>query len=144
MSRMPKPVGSWLSSSEPLRRLRLDLARQARILQQLTPSLPAEISPHLAAARVKDRELVLYADASAWATRLRFLAPQLLRTVQTTEPRVRSVDVRVALPEPTDACARRARPISKQAAAMIADAGAATTDQALSAALLRLARLGRR
>jgi hypothetical protein len=143
MPRKPKPIAALMRKSAPLERLRLELAHQARILRQLGADLPAELAPHLLAARVKGSELLIYLDTPAWATRLRFLAPQVLRAARRVEPTVSSVAVRVSVMRQPAPSHHAIRPISPAAAAVIGEAGAQIEDEALRAALLRLASRGR-
>ena len=128
-----------MRQSAPLKRLRLEMVQQTRILRQLGALFPAELIPHLLAARVKDGELILYTDTAAWATRLRFLAPQALRAVRALHLEVHSVTVRVSLVRQPRGVRPRVRPISAAAAQVIAEAGTTVTDAALREALQRLA-----
>ncbi len=49
-----------------------------RLNRQLQACLPAQMRPHVVLANCQQRTLSLHADSSVWASRLRFISPQLL------------------------------------------------------------------
>ncbi len=126
------------------------LIEQAHRLQAIDILLPAcipgELVAHVRTANWRNDRLVLQTDSAAWATRLRYLLPQLQRCLQ-QHPQLaelQQIDLRVAPQE------RPANPAPQPAclstsSAHIIDTGAETiADPALRAALKRLARRGKR
>ncbi len=58
-----------------------DLTRQAqefgRLTESLRASLPADLRPHILGVTRTARRAVILTDSAAWASRLRFLRPEL-------------------------------------------------------------------
>lgn len=50
--------------------------------EMLRSRLPAELAPHLLEARVRNGELVLFAESAAWAGRLKLAATELIASAQ--------------------------------------------------------------
>ena len=121
-----------------------EAARRAGKLEQtLRRALPADLKPHLRGAHLRDATLVILADGPAWATRLRFLEPELKAALDARTRRdIRRVAVRVQLPDPAARPRTKPEPRALSAAASAAlDASSARVkDPALAAALTRLAR----
>lgn len=117
----------------------------ARLDQRVGALLPASIKGHCRVANMRDTALVLLVDSAAWATRLRYLAPDLCRQLQAGElPHLTRVEVRISPPQTQaqpKSPARRLR-LHAEAAAAIADAAQAIEDPLLKAALRRLSRHG--
>jgi hypothetical protein len=139
ISHKPRSIESFLRQDANLDPLRRELARQTRALAHVRALLPAELAAHLLAVRVDPPRLVLFTDASAWAARLRFAAPQLLAALRRPMPSLNAVHVKVHQP---DRPARRPEGgpvLSGAAARAIREVGESMTDEALRDALLRLA-----
>ena len=66
------------------------LVTRTRQLQRWTglfrAQLDAELAPHCYVSGIEDTSLLIYVDTAAWATRLRFVAPQLLPILRSTNP----------------------------------------------------------
>jgi hypothetical protein len=139
MSHKPRPIKNLLRQAGPLKQLQLELDQQTALLQRLRALLPAAARPHLIAARVNQHKLILYADTSAWVTRLRFHAPQLRTAATENFKQISELKIRVHLPERP---AERPQPARLSAAATTAihQGAAAVADPQLRAALQRLGR----
>jgi hypothetical protein len=63
-------------------------------------SLPTPLNQHCHVANLRDKTLVIHAESNLWATRLRLLAPELLRRWQgdSSIPLIDQVLVRVRPP----------------------------------------------
>lgn len=145
MAKVPVAVGRIFAGSGQLKQLTMRAARMARLEAALHGMLPAPLRDHVRLGAIEQGCLVLVADGAAWATRLRYLTPQILAHLP-PEPEmadVRSVRVRLrggeleSAPPPTE----RAR-MSRAAARSIAAQAQSTSDTRLRAALERLARRG--
>lgn len=135
--------------------LLLGVGTPARLLEQvhrlqslnalLRACLDTEAAPHIQVADLSADRLVVHADSAAWATRLRYLAPQLLRCLHKTPQltNVRHLDIRV-IPhgQPTTSVAHPAV-LSADSASILESAAAGISDPPLRTALKRLARRGR-
>lgn len=66
------------------------LKAKVAYLQQINELLKLELDPillaHCCVANLRDNILILEIDSSAWATRLRFLAPSLLQKLRVHKP----------------------------------------------------------
>lgn len=138
ISHKPRRIGTLLRKATPLKQLQVELDQQNTLLTTLRAELPDAVRPHLVAARLRDGELTLYADASTWVTRLRFYTPALLTAVRKVTPVRNGVRLRVHLPERRSPQPRRAQ-LTPGAAAVIAEAAETLADEDLRAALRRLA-----
>lgn len=106
------------------------LRAQAQVLAEYQSRLPDELARHLVAVVDGPRGRVLFADAPAWVTRLRFALPHADRA-----------RVRVLPPDPVRRKPpARARPVPASARASLEGVAASITDAPLRAALERLAR----
>lgn len=134
-----------LQSAGPLQPLMQKAFRLTQLDKRVRGLLPASLKNHCRVANVRDTALVLLADGAAWATRLRYLAPELCRRLQASElPRLTRIEVRIAPPETPASPPKPARclRLNAEAAATIMAAAEATEDPRLKAALRRLARHG--
>lgn len=111
---------------------------------QLRGCLDGELAAHVQVADLGADRLFLQADSAAWATRLRYLAPQLLHCLQQSAGLgpLRQIEIRVAPRAETVAAVRNAPTLSAVSAAIIAQNAATLPDPALRAAFQRLARHG--
>jgi hypothetical protein len=99
------------------------------------PLLPA----HCRLANLRDTVLVLETDSPAWATRLRYSAPEMVHRLAAGDfPPVSEIRIRVRPPEAPTETTRRAT-LSAESAAHLRSAAAAISDAPLAAALRRLA-----
>jgi hypothetical protein len=143
----PRRAADLLGGGDALGGLAEAARRAGKLEQALKRALPADLKPHLRGAHLRDATLVVLADGPAWATRLRFLEPELKAALDPRTRRdVRRVAVRVHLPDP----AARPRPkpapraLSAAASAALDASSARVKDPALAAALSRLARRRKR
>jgi hypothetical protein len=103
--------------------------------------LPDGLAAHLQGAVLRGDELTLLADSGAFATRIRFLEPQLRAAVARRHgAEVRRISVRVVLPQPSAAAPKRDPGLTVGARAALESAADVAADPELAAALRRLAR----
>lgn len=126
------------------------LLEHVQLLQSLTSRLhnclTHEAANHVQVADLNGERLVIQVDSTAWATRLRYLGPQLLRCLRkdTILPPLLQLDIRVvplAQPAPT-----RIQPmtLSADSASLLEATADGIRHTALRTALKRLARRGNR
>lgn len=109
------------------------------MLQQV---LPVPLRDRFMVAAFDPDTLVLIADGTAWAARLRFQIPAL-RSIARERcglPGLKSIRIRVSPPVPRPASAARKLRLSGDAAEFLRRSAESTTDEALRASLLRLSR----
>ncbi len=80
-----------------------ELTRQVREFDRLTESLrallPADLRPHILGVTRNARRVVILTDSAAWASRLRFLRPELQEALsQLLEALPESVQIKVRPP----------------------------------------------
>lgn len=120
------------------------LQRRARDLASATDALDALLGTALAGrcrvARLDADEVVLVTSSSAWATRLRFMAPGLCAHFARHLGRARAPRLVVRIDPPRALPLEHHRqPISPRSAALLESVAAASDDPRLGAALRRLA-----
>ncbi|MEE9343388.1 MAG: DUF721 domain-containing protein, partial [Gammaproteobacteria bacterium] len=70
-----------------------------RIKACLTEILPEPVNSHFDILNVRDGVLILMTDSPAWATRIRFLEPQLISSLAEKRMlKVRQIQVKIRLP----------------------------------------------
>ncbi len=133
----------------------LGLGESARLIEriqylkslngQLHICLDPETSSHTQVADLNAERLLVHVDSSAWATRLRYQLPQLLRCLNQhpSLAQLRRIDIRVApLAQPVPSPPQPAT-LSDANAAIIDSTADSLSDPSLRTALKRLARRGR-
>jgi len=140
----PRPIAALLDSAA-LGDVVGEARSGDRVLAALRRALPADLAAHLSAAHLRDATLIVVADGPAWATRLRFLEPELKAALDARTRRVvRRVAVQVGPPTATlrsaPATPPPSRPLSAAAREALEAGAAKVADPKLAAALRRLAR----
>lgn len=140
-----RSVDQLIASNAALRELSEALARRDDLSRRVRRALPADLAPHCVGAALDGRALRLLADSGSWATRLRYLARDLMGILADDGLVVSTVEVRVL---PRDAReergADRAPVRSEGAATCLEQAAECVGDGELRAALQRLGRRLRR
>jgi len=106
--------------------------------------LPEAIASHCQPGNISNDTLFVYASSPAWATRLRYFAPELVKYLK-SRPRIKGIRhicviVQPKLAESTPPNVKPRRRLSQKSAALLRHAAAAADSPRLSAALQRLAR----
>lgn len=142
MTERPTPISRLLANpSSGLSRLLLRLDVHQRLLRQVQESLPHSLSGHCLAVTLRDARLTVFADSSAWSTRLRYHIPIVQeKLAQDHGPSISEIKLRV-LPrsQPPISTGHPAQRLSQQSAQVIRTTAANTDDPELRAALFRLA-----
>lgn len=138
MARSPKSVRHLLKDKPTLKLLEREIRAQNALLNQIRRLLPADLAPHCRAAQIREGLLVLHVDSPVWATRLRYLAPELLSLLRPDHTALSAVTVKVLVER--ESCRPRHRPAqhSAVAASIIHDSAEDTKHPQLRAALERL------
>jgi hypothetical protein len=141
MGHSPKSVRHLLQDKPTLQRLASEIRRQERLLADIRRCLPADLGRHCLSTLVRDDVLVVHVSSPAWATRLRYLAPQLVEVLRPEYPGLRSVQARLLVNRTGKTGPTRPSALhSPQAAAIIHGSAEHTSDPALQDALRRLGR----
>lgn len=125
-----------------------------QVNQTLPDILPKPLSLHCRVVNVREQTAVIYTDSAAWATRLRYLVPQILQGWQQYSLMITKVEIRVHLetfvptepvlhptraPETTLSKTRGPYPLTQNAANYLRHTADTTSHPRLKAVLLRLA-----
>jgi len=138
MARSPKSVRHLLKDKPTLRRLELEVSAQKALLEKVRQLLPEDLASHCIAAQRRDQQLILHTDSPVWATRLRYIAPQLTSLLKSGDPSLRGIKVKLVL---TRSPRHRKLPSARHsdfAAAIIHDSAVDTKQPQLREALKRL------
>ena len=138
MARSPKSVCHLLKDKPTLKFLEREIRARNALLHQIRRLLPADLAPHCRAAQIREGLLVLHVDSPVWATRLRYLTPELLSLMRPDHSALKAVTVKVLVKR--ESCGPRHRPPqhSAVAASIIHDSAQDTKHPQLRAALERL------
>lgn len=68
-----------------------------QINQTLTDMLPPPLSKHCRVINLREQTAVIYTDSAVWATRLRYLIPEVLLTWQQQAAEITKIEIRVHL-----------------------------------------------
>ncbi|QIK38372.1 DUF721 domain-containing protein [Caldichromatium japonicum] len=134
-------IGDYLHQSGPLQE-RLAREREAqRLSQAIRARLPPQIQGHYLDARLVNGRLTLYVDSTAWLTRARFLAQEILNSL--TSYHVKAVEFQVRLIESPGLAKGQSGPrLSAVAARHLLKAAEQQSDPQLKETLRRLASRG--
>jgi hypothetical protein len=133
-----------LGGSERLGALLGEVAASRALLLRLRRELPPPLSEHCLHAGLADRVLTLVADSSAWGSRLRFFAPELVKSLQEDYGPIESTRIRIQPPVRPGSSDPRASPASMSPGTvqLLRDAADGLGDTDLGRALRRLAAAG--
>lgn len=118
--------------------------RLAGIQRQVRDCLPLELADHCQVAGIRDGCLCLFADSPAWAARLRFQEPQLIKAWRRQGgSEIRKIQVRVIPQEHLPrSLAKRKLTLTAENIKLLEQTARGITDPDLAQALQRLARRG--
>jgi len=138
MVRSPRSVRHLLQDKPGLQRLEREIRVQQRLLADVRQCLPADLSQHCLSARLREDTLVLHTDSPAWATRLRYLAPQLTSVLVPEYPALREVKIRLIVADTVHPRPGSGAKHSDRAAQIIHSSADHANSEALKLALHRL------
>ena len=94
----PRPIHELIERGAGVRRVTRDLARQQSWTEWLRAAVSPELAPHIVQVVAKERELIVYADTSAWCVRLRYAMASLEETLRQRDPAITATRLRVQPP----------------------------------------------
>ncbi len=118
-------------------------ASQISTLQRkLRIELGSPLSKHLIVANFNHKALTIHADSPAWAARLRFQIPDILRIAKETcaLTELHSIRVKVVIPENEINKVKRKISLSDKSVQLIRKTAELTSDSALRSSLFRLSK----
>ena len=138
MAHSLKSVRHLLKDKPTLKTLELEISAQKALLAEIRRLLPGDLAEHCVAAQQRGPRLVLHTDAAVWATRLRFLATQLLDLLRPEHPTLREIRVKLLISRSPRKHPSRVARRSAVGAAIIHDSAVDTKHPELREALQRL------
>lgn len=143
----PKSMAQLLAGSpDSLHAVLAHTQRLEHLNRALQHCLPTPLNQHCQVANLRDNTLILHADSSAWALKLRYSTTRLLQqlrqqprlqALRTIEVKVRPISIAMVRPEKI-----RHAHMSKKTARLLDDIADNIIDDRLKMALRRLARHG--
>ncbi len=136
-------INKLIKRNSTLTNLAQSITEHQQLLDFVRALLPKSIAPHCLSAVRSESNLTLFVDSPAWSSRLRYLTPELLRSLNNHSPRINHIKIRII---PTtnsgkiDKPKRHPTPPSIEEAEQIKKTAEFIEDPELSAALRRLAR----
>ena len=117
-------------------------AQLSNLQQKLRNELEPPLSEHLFVANFNNAIMTLYTDSPAWAAKLRYNISSILKIAQTRcgLADLRSVRIKVILPENRITDTKRKIELSDQSKRLILNAAETTKDPLLRSTLFRLSR----
>jgi hypothetical protein len=138
-----RPVSKIVASGTTYNSLVKQLSAQRALYHQLKQLLPPPLDSQLKAAVLQNGNLTLFVPSPVWASRFRYLLPQLQNQLQQSGFRVAKARTSI-LPSDTSKPAKvnqRNRPILSQAASkQLRESAKTIKDRSLQDALVRLSR----
>jgi hypothetical protein len=140
----PKHVNKYLAGASHHLHQIFDHCSQLQCLNRLVREyLPAPLNQHCQVANIRDRQLILIADSSAWATMLHYQADDLLQYLKQQPGLEHICNIRTRTrPQFNHSSDIKPSPdqFSHQTAALIGNLADSMSNPALKKALQRLAR----
>lgn len=143
MKQQPLLIRDLFKGRQAFRDLLSKSQEQHALLLQLRQLIPAPLNSHCTAVVKKNRQLVIYVDSSAWASRLRFSVRELTRQLKSQNISIERITVRVLInTKPVITKRGPIRRMSPDNASIINQTADGITDPSLRAALKRLGKHG--
>ena len=113
--------------------------REDALLARVRDILAPGARPHCLQATLKDGSLTVIVDAAAWATRLRYLAPELVQGLSASGVTAAKIRARPADNQPIRQTAQRVQRLTPAAAEHLTAAAEHMTDAGMAEVFRRLA-----
>jgi hypothetical protein len=97
-SRPPRAIGELLARGSATAHIANQLRAQKSWTHWLRETIPTELSGHIVHAVLKESELVVFADTSAWSVRLRYALATIVDAIRGRDPGIKRTQVRVMPP----------------------------------------------
>lgn len=134
-----RTISEFFVSSDRLSQICNHIEKINELQIILLENLDSPLNEHVIVADIRQQTLVLHTDSAAWAAKLRYLTPELLKAFKSDTPRIRTIRIKVMPPDSLNQTTRRAQPVSAQAADAMREVADKIEDPALRSTLLSLA-----
>jgi hypothetical protein len=138
------PLRAYLTRNPVARTLMQERLHQQQLLREVERLLPKPLDEHCLAAVREQGRLVLFVDGPVWASRMRFLAPDIARRLR-GKPPAPLLEVKIRVVPARRAAPRRDKPtrarLSASTRTLLLESAQSIADPSLRSALKRLARV---
>jgi hypothetical protein len=141
MSKKFRPANNYLKSSQEFATIQAKLQQNQDLLQQIQTMLPSPLNEHCIGVVAKPDLLVLYADSSGWASRLRYFSRDLSEKLRKKRLNFNKIQIKIAIDNRHQARKpkqRRTKLLSAKDSDHLMKVANHTSDPGLRAALMRL------
>lgn len=138
-----KRLKQYFASDSVLTSLRARLEAQNALKEQVRKCLPTPIDEQIESAVLHSRTLTLWVNSPVWASRLRYLAPQLLRQLKQEGLLLERIQPRIQVERAKKTVKRRSGrkiQLSDGSAEALRHTADSIQDRSLREALIRLSR----
>ena len=87
-------ISDLLESTDKLSRICNHIEKLSRLQTKLRDYLEPPLNKHVIIADYQQKTLVFHADSAAWATKLRYRTPEILRLFRDDLPGIRTIRIK--------------------------------------------------
>lgn len=138
-SRQLNSISELLESSDILSRLCDHIEQLGKLQTKLDDYLEPPLNEHVIIADYRQKTLVFHADSAAWATKLRYRTPEILKLFRNDLPGIRTIRIKNPPVETREQATRHAARASSETVDTIRQVAGRIDDPPLRSALLRIA-----
>lgn len=138
-SRQLNSISELLESSDILSRLCNHIEQLGKLQIKLHDYLEPPLNEHVIIADYRQKTLVFHADSAAWATKLRYRTPEILKLFRNDLPGIRTIRIKNPPVEARKQTTRHAARASSDTVDTIRQVAGRIDDPPLRSALLRIA-----
>ena len=132
-------ISDFLASSDRLLQLCHHIEKINELQILLYEYLDYPLHEHVVVADYQQKTLILHTDSAAWAAKLRYKTPDILKVFKSDLPELRTIRIKVAPSIPQNRSSRQAEQISPDTAHAIRQVADKIGDKALRSTLYSIA-----
>lgn len=134
-----RPISDLLESSDKLSQICDHIEKLSGLQTKLRDYLEPPMNEHVIIADYRQKTLVFHADSAAWATKLRYRTPEILKLFRNDLPGIRTIRIKNPPVETREQATRHAARASSDTVDTIREVAGRIDDPPLRSALLRIA-----
>ena len=132
-------ISDFLDSSDRLSQICKHIEKINELQIKLQKHLEAPLNRHVVIADYQQKTLVLHTDSAAWAAKLRYQTPDILKVFKRDAPGIRTVRIKVMPSDSLSQVTRHAEQVTPETVYAIRQVAEKTGDPALRAILHSIA-----
>lgn len=134
-----RTISDFLASSDRLSRICDHIGKINELQVILYKYLEYPLNNHVTVADYQKKTLVLHTDSAAWAAKLRYRTPAVLKVFKNDLPGIRTIRIKVVPSAPLNQASHQAEQITPETACAIRQMADKIEDTALRSALYSIA-----